>query len=66
MQARADGRSRPPTNSHDRQQMHARLADAMEAYAGAIATAGMALPSRFSDEMKLHRSKARDARIIPE
>ena len=51
----------PPTNSSDRQQLHARLADAMEAYADAVAIAGVALPAHFSEVMKVHRSEAGSA-----
>ena len=58
MRARADARARPPTNSHARLQMHARLASAMEAYADGAAVAGLALPDRLWAEMKLHRSRA--------
>ena len=47
------------TNRHDQQQRRARLADAMEAYADAATSAGVPLPYRYRDEMRLNRSMAR-------
>ena len=58
LQVQAEGRARPPTTARNDQAMHARLAEAMEAYATAVATAGVALPAHFSDVMKVHRSRA--------
>jgi hypothetical protein len=40
----------------------ARLAEAMEAYADEAATAGVPLPYRYRDEMRLYRSMAADQR----
>ena len=64
-QVRAEGRAaRSSMSGYDRQQLHARLAEAMEAYAEAAAAAGVPLSDKFRAEMELHLSRARDARTI--
>ena len=64
---RAEGRAaRSSIGPYDRKQVHARLAEAMEAYADAAAAAGAPISQRFRAEMELHLSRARDARTIPE
>jgi hypothetical protein len=45
----------------ERRQFHARLADAMEAYADAAATAGVPIGELFDKEMRHHRSVAEGA-----
>ena len=60
---RAEGRAaRSSISPCDRQQLHARLAEAMEAYADAAAAAGVPLSDRFRSEMEAHLSRSRDAR----
>jgi hypothetical protein len=56
------GRSQPMSSStrFDQARRTARLADAMESYADAAATAGIPLPYRYRDELRLYRSMLDD------
>lgn len=66
IRVRAEGRvARRLANPRERQQLHARLAEAMEAYADAAATVGIPLSHRFRSEMRDHRSRAGDVRTTP-
>jgi hypothetical protein len=58
------GRGDPARNGGHLEQARrtARLAEAMEAYADAAATAGIPLPYRYRDELRLYRSMAADER----
>ena len=60
MRVRAEGRAarRSSPSPYDRQQLHARLAEVMGAYADAAANAGVPIPSAFRMELELHRSRA--------
>jgi hypothetical protein len=52
------GRGQPAssTNRLDQARRTARLAEAMESYADAAATAGIPLPYRYRDELRLYQS----------
>jgi hypothetical protein len=50
------------SNRLDQARRTARLAEAMESYADAAATAGIPLPYRYRDELRLYQSMADDPR----
>lgn len=56
------GRGKPvnPTNRSEQVDRAALLAKAMEAYADAAATAGIPLPYRYRDELRLYQAMTRD------
>ena len=56
------GRGQPFTTTNRAEQAHrtALLAKAMQAYADAAATAGIPLPYRYRDELRLYKAVLRD------